>query len=88
MAASPIPLQVPVQPNPQIIGPSLESLIRPYVHCLTFGIDIGAGIIIGISAVVALISFFKILRKSPKEQTQDRDYKVTFGKGNATCIGF
>jgi uncharacterized membrane protein len=55
--------------SPQIIGPALESLIRPYVNLLTFTIDIAAGLIIGISAVVALIAFFKILKKSPKEQT-------------------
>lgn len=60
------------QANAEIIGSSLESLIRPYVNYLTFGIDIAAGIIIGLSALIAFISFFKILRKSPKEQTQDR----------------
>jgi hypothetical protein len=53
-------LLIPDQANPQIIGSSLESLIRPYVSYLTFGIDIAAGIIIGLSALAALISFFKI----------------------------
>jgi hypothetical protein len=37
-----------------------ESLLIPYVNYLTFGIDIAAGLIIGISAILALISFFKI----------------------------
>jgi hypothetical protein len=32
-----------------IISQTLENLIRPYVGYLTFGIDIAAGIIIGIS---------------------------------------
>lgn len=41
------------QQGTQIIGQSLEDLIRPYVGYLTFGIDIAAGIIIGISAISA-----------------------------------
>jgi MFS superfamily sulfate permease-like transporter len=51
---------------------SLEYLIRPYVGYLTFGIDIAAGIIIAISAATAFFTF-KILRKSPKEQTQEKE---------------
>ena len=46
---------------------------RPYAGYLTFGIDIAAGIIIAISATTALIAFFKILRKSPKEQIQEKE---------------
>jgi hypothetical protein len=45
----------------QVFGYSLENLIRLYVNYLTFGIDIAAGIIIGISAVIAFIAFLKIL---------------------------
>ena len=48
-------------------------MIRPYVGYLTFGIDIAAGIIIAILATTALIAFFKILRKSPKEQIQEKE---------------
>ena len=51
----------------------MKYLIRPYVGYLTFGIDIAAGIIIAISATTALIAFFKILRKSPKEQIQEKE---------------
>lgn len=51
----------------------MEYLTRPYVGYLTFGIDIAAGIIIAILAATALIAFFKILRKSPKEQTQKKE---------------
>jgi hypothetical protein len=40
------------QQGKQIIGHSLENLIRPYVGYLTFGIDIAVGIIIGISAIL------------------------------------
>jgi uncharacterized membrane protein len=53
----------------QVFGYSLENLIRLYVNYLTFGIDIAAGIIIGISAIVAFIAFLKISGRSTKEQT-------------------
>jgi uncharacterized membrane protein len=73
----------------QIIGSPLESLIRPYVSYLTFVIDIAAGIIIGISAVVALIAFFKILRKSPKEQTQDKEtIRLQLARGMLLALDF
>jgi uncharacterized membrane protein len=75
--------------NPQIIGPSLESLIRPYVNYLTFTIDIAAGLIIGISAVVALIAFFKILKKSSKEQTQDKEtIRLGLARGMLLALDF
>ena len=67
----------------------MESLIRPYVSYLTFVIDIAAGIIIGISAVVALIAFFKILRKSPKEQTQDKEtIRLQLARGMLLALDF
>ncbi|HZI70642.1 MAG TPA: DUF1622 domain-containing protein [Nitrososphaeraceae archaeon] len=82
-------LALPYQANPQIIGTSLESIIRPYVSYLTFGIDIAAGIIIGVSALVALISFFKILRKSPKEQTQDKEtIRLRLASGMLLALDF
>src|SRR5918911_2279811 len=77
------------QANPQIIGSSLESLIGPYVSYLTFGIDIAAGIIIGLSSLAALISFFKILRKSPKEQTQDKEtIRLQLARGMLLALDF
>ena len=64
---------VAVEGSQLVNGQSLEYLTRPYVSYLTFGIDIAAGIIIAISVSTALIAFFKILRKSPKEQTQEKE---------------
>ena len=82
-------LPIPYQTNPQIIGSSLESLIGPYVSYLTFGIDIAAGIIIGLSSLAALISFFKILRKSPKEQTQDKEtIRLRLARGMLLALDF
>ena len=41
----------------QILGQSLQDLIRIYVSYLTFGIDIAAGIIIGISSFGITVLF-------------------------------
>src|ERR671938_2056853 len=70
-------------------GQSLEYFIRPYVGYLTFGIDIAAGIIIAISAATALFAFFKILRKSPKEQTQDKEtIRLRLARGLLLALDF
>jgi uncharacterized membrane protein len=70
-------------------GQSLEYLLRPYVGYLTFGIDIAAGIIIAISAATALFAFFKILRKSPKEQTEDKEtIRLRLARGLLLALDF
>ena len=70
-------------------GQSLEYLIRPYVGYLTFGLDIAAGIIIAISAATALFAFFKILRKSPKEQTEDKEtIRLRLARGLLLALDF
>jgi uncharacterized membrane protein len=67
----------------------LEYLTRPYVGYLTFGIDIAAGIIIAISAATALIAFFKILRKSPKEQIQEKETsRLRLARGLLLALDF
>ena len=77
------------QQSTQIIGQSLEDLIRPYVGYLTFGIDIAAGIIIGISAISALIAFLKILRKPIKEQTVDKEtIRLRLARGMLLALDF
>jgi uncharacterized membrane protein len=67
-----------IEEQSHLISEVTESLLVPYVNYLTFGIDIAAGLIIGLSAIFALISFFKILQKPIKEQTQ---YKETIRLG-------
>ena len=77
------------QQGTQIIGQSLEDLIRSYVGYLTFGIDIAAGIIIGISAISALIAFLKILRKPIKEQTVDKEtIRLRLARGMLLALDF
>ncbi len=56
-----------------IFGQSLESILTPFVNIITFGIDVAAGLIIEISALFGLVSFLRVLTKSPKEQTQDKE---------------
>jgi uncharacterized membrane protein len=66
-----------------------ESLLVPYVNYLTLGIDVAAGLIIGISAINALISFFKILRKSTKEQTIDKEtIRLRLARGLLLALDF
>ena len=78
-----------VEGSQSVSGQSLEYLIRPYVGYLTFGIDIAAGIIIAISAATALFAFFKILRKSPKEQTQDKEtIRLRLARGLLLALDF
>jgi uncharacterized membrane protein len=72
-----------------IFGQSLESFLQPYVSAVTFGIDIAAGIIIGISALFALISFLKILTKSAIEQTQDKEtIRLRLARGMLLALDF
>ena len=72
-----------------IFGQSLESFLQPYVSAVTFGIDIAAGIIIGISALFALVSFLKILTKSDIEQTQDKEtIRLRLARGMLLALDF
>jgi uncharacterized membrane protein len=72
-----------------IFGQSLESFLQPYVSAVTFGLDIAAGIIIGISALFALISFLKILTKSTVEQTQDKEtIRLRLARGMLLALDF
>jgi hypothetical protein len=61
---------VAIEHGQQAIVQPLEGLIGAYIGYITFGLDIAAGLVIAISAAIALIAFLKILRKSPKEQTE------------------
>jgi uncharacterized membrane protein len=72
-----------------LISGVTESLLVPYVNFLTFGIDIAAGLIIGLSAIIALISFFKILRKPIKEQAQYKDtIRLSLTRGMLLALDF
>ena len=75
--------------SPQILGHNLENLITPYIEYLTFAIDVAAGIIIGISAFMALISFLRILRKSAEEQTRAKEtIRLRLARGLLLALDF
>ena len=66
-----------------------ESILIPYVNYLTFGIDIAAGLIIGISVILALTSFLKILLRSSKEQTIfNESIRLRLARGLLLALGF
>ncbi len=73
-----------------IFGQSLESILTPFVNVITFGIDIAAGLIIGISAIVGFISFLRTLvTKPPKEQTQDKEtIRLRLARGMLLALDF
>jgi hypothetical protein len=51
-----------------ILTQSTEEFIEPYINTLTFVIDIAAGLIISISAIVAFFSFLKIYASQQKNR--------------------
>jgi uncharacterized membrane protein len=66
-----------------------ESILIPYVNYLTFGIDIAAGLIIGISVILALTSFLKILLRSSKDQIIfNESIRLRLARGLLLALGF
>ena len=73
----------------QILGQSLQGLIRIYVSYLTFGIGIAAGIIIGISSGIAFVAFLKILRKPTMDQTMEKEtIRLRLARGILLALDF
>jgi uncharacterized membrane protein len=51
------------------LGILTDQFVSEFIHYLTFGIDIIAGIIIGVAVILAFISFLKNLKKSTTDRT-------------------
>lgn len=67
----------------------LDKVLRPYVEILTFGIDIAAGIVIVVSAIMALFSFLKILTKSHTVQTHEKEtIRLRLARGMLLALDF
>lgn len=67
----------------------LENVLRPYIEVLTFGIDIAAGIVIGVSAIIALISFLRILTMSRPKQTHEKEtIRLRLARGMLLALDF
>lgn len=73
-----------------IFEQSLESVLTPFVNIITFVMDIAAGLIIGISAIVGFITFLRTLvTKPPKEQTQDKEtIRLRLARGMLLALDF
>ncbi len=73
----------------EAITQTFEPLLRPFIEIVTFGIDIAAGVIIGISTILALISFFKIFRKSRLQQIHEKEaIRLRLARGLLLAIDF
>ncbi|HET6590418.1 MAG: DUF1622 domain-containing protein [Candidatus Nitrosocosmicus sp.] len=67
----------------------LDKILRPYVEVLTFGIDIAAGLVIVISAIIAFVSFLKILTKSRTVQTHEKEtIRLSLARGMILALDF
>jgi uncharacterized membrane protein len=78
-----------VEQGVQLLGQSLQDLIRLYVSYLTFGIDIAAGIVIGISAWIAFVAFLKILHKPIMDQTMEKEtIRLRLARGILLALDF
>ncbi len=72
-----------------VFGHSLESILTPFVNIITFGIDVAAGLIIGISALFGLVSFLRVLTKSTKEQTHAKEtIRLRLARGMLLALDF
>lgn len=72
-----------------VFGESLDSILNPFVNVVTFGIDIATGLIIGISALMGLISFLRILTKPTKEQTHAKEtIRLRLARGMLLALDF
>ena len=72
-----------------VFGHSLESILTPFINIITFGIDIAAGLIIGISALFGLVSFLRVLTKSTREQTHAKEtIRLRLARGMLLALDF
>ena len=70
-------------------GQFLDSILTPFVNVITFGIDVAAGLIIGISALLGLVSFLRVLTKSIEEQTQAKEtIRLRLARGMLLALDF
>ncbi len=70
-------------------GQFLDSVLTPFVNVITFGIDVAAGLIIGISALLGLVSFLRVLTKTTQEQTQAKEtIRLRLARGMLLALDF
>jgi uncharacterized membrane protein len=78
-------MEVEIQTLTEII----ERFLDPYLSILILIIDILAGVVIGISAILAFISYLKIIRKRTHEQIiQQESIRLRLARGMLFALDF
>ena len=78
-------MEVEIQTLTEII----ERFLDPYLSILILIIDIFAGVVIGISAILAFISYLKIVRKRTHEQIiQQESIRLRLARGMLFALDF
>ncbi|MGA8843652.1 MAG: DUF1622 domain-containing protein [Nitrososphaeraceae archaeon] len=78
-------MEVEIQTLTEII----ERFLDPYLSILILIIDIFAGVVIGISAILAFISYLKIIRKRTHEQiNQQESIRLRLARGMLFALDF
>jgi uncharacterized membrane protein len=78
-------MEVEIQTLTEII----ERFLDPYLSILILIIDILAGVVIGISAILAFISYLKIIRKRTHEQiNQQESIRLRLARGMLFALDF
>jgi uncharacterized membrane protein len=57
----------------QMLTDGIEGFLSPYLSILMLIIDILAGVVIGISAILAFLSYLKTVRKKTDEQIMEQE---------------
>ncbi len=62
-------------PAATILNRSTEELMRVYAEYIIFGVDVGTGIVIAITAAMAVVGFFRVITrtKHPHKHTIDKE---------------
>ena len=73
----------------QTLTEIIERFLDPYLSILILIIDIFAGVVIGISAILAFISYLKIVRKRTHEQIiQQESIRLRLARGMLFALDF
>jgi uncharacterized membrane protein len=73
----------------QTLTEIIERFLDPYLSILILIIDIFAGVVIGISAILAFISYLKIVRKRTHEQIiQQESIRLRLARGILFALDF
>ena len=73
----------------QTLTEIIERFLDPYLSILILIIDILAGVVIGISAILAFISYLKIVRKRTHEQIiQQESIRLRLARGMLFALDF